>query len=231
MKRVLVTGGGTGLGLAIARRLTAEGFEVLIAGRRQQPLEEAAAAHGLIPMVADITREPEALIERAAPLLHLVNNAGHHEPAEVGAWEAESFRRLYEVHVIAPAMLAQAWAAQAPAGGCAIQLSSTLATRPAPSSAAYSAAKSAQLALTQSLALELAPRGLRANALLPGVVPTAMTTAPRGDMTGQEFLNAVSELHPLGLGRPEDVADAVAFLLQARWITGVALPVDGGLLM
>lgn len=230
MKRVLVTGGATGLGLGIAQELAGHGYHVIIVGRREEVLEAVARQHNLDYIAADITQDPEAIIRKASPLLHLVNNAGHHEPARVGHWKADAFRRLYEVHVVAPAMLTQAWAQEAPAGGCVVNMSSTLASRPAPSSAAYSAAKNALVALTRSLAIELAPN-LRANALLPGVVPTAMTTTPRDGRSADAFLEAVEQLHPLGLGQPEDVAQAARFLLEAPWITGVALPVDGGLLV
>jgi NAD(P)-dependent dehydrogenase (short-subunit alcohol dehydrogenase family) len=83
----------------------------------------------------------------------------------------------------------------------------------------------------RSLALELAPRGVRANSVLVGVVPTAMTTARRGAASVDEQLDALRALHPLGrLGTPEEVGRAVVSLLENPWVTGAELAVDGGLL-
>jgi len=78
--------------------------------------------------------------------------------------------------------------------------------------------------------LELAPKKIRANAVLPGVVPTAMTRRHEGDATPEQRLEALSALHPLGLGEPENVAQAVIALLENPWISGSALAVDGGML-
>jgi NAD(P)-dependent dehydrogenase (short-subunit alcohol dehydrogenase family) len=98
--------------------------------------------------------------------------------------------------------------------------------------AAANAAKAAQASLCRTLALELAPRGIRANVVVPGVVPTDMTRAPRDGADVEAQLEGLRRLHPLGrLGTPADVGQAVAFLLHAEWITGAALAVDGGLLV
>ncbi len=222
MTRTLITGAGSGLGRAIARELASAGHELVLAGRREPPLRALAAELGAEVLVGDITRDPAALVEAAGPLAHLVNNAGHGHLASVDAWTAEDLRALLEVHVVAPALLARAWAAQAPQGGSVLNISSTLARRSAPGLGLYASAKAALSSLTRTLALELAPR-LRANALLVGVVPTEMT---RG-----RDLDALAALHPLGLGAPEDVARAARSLIEAPWITGVELPVDGGLLL
>ncbi|MFT4978047.1 MAG: NAD(P)-dependent dehydrogenase (short-subunit alcohol dehydrogenase family) [Myxococcota bacterium] len=227
MSRVLITGGGTGIGLGIATALIEAGHTVLISGRRPDVLAAAAERIGAIAVPGDITVEPEEIIAAAGPLDHLVNNAGHYIHAPVGALTAEAFAGLYAVHVIAPALLSQAFAAQATGPGAIVNIASTLAERPAPGAAAYGAAKAGLVALTRQLALELAPQGLRANALLPGIVPTAMTETDDPARTA-----AMVALHPIGrLGMPGDIGEAVAWLLGASWVTGAAIPIDGGLLV
>ena len=223
MSRVLVTGGGSGIGLGITRALRARGHEVVITGRRADVLAQAAASLGAIPLPGDVTADPEGIIATAGPLDHLVSNAGTYAFAPVGAWTAEALEAQHRVHVVALALLSQAFAAQAQGPGSVVVVSSTLAERPAPGAGPYAAAKAAQLALVRQLALELAPRQLRANAILPGVVPTDMTAGRAEALVG---------LHPLGrLGQPADVGEAVAWLLEASWVTGACVPVDGGLLI
>jgi NAD(P)-dependent dehydrogenase (short-subunit alcohol dehydrogenase family) len=123
-------------------------------------------------------------------------------------------------------------------------ISSTLALRPLPTSAVYSAAKAGMLAAMRSLALVGAARRIRANAVCPGVVDTEMVRAPRlspGETppTGEELerrisaqLSTLGALHPLGrLGKAEEVAEAVVHLLAAPWTTGSELVIDGGLML
>ena len=208
--RVLVTGGGSGIGAAIADTLEGAGHTVIVCGRR--PIERPGA------MVWDVTKDPEGLIAQAGPLDALVNNAGHALHVPVTGWTEAVWMDLYRVHVVAPALLSRAFAAQA-SEGAIVNVCSTLAVRTAPGTGPYSAAKAALLSQTRTLAMELAP-AIRVNAVLPGGVDTAMVSDRR---------EALGALHPLGLGRPEDIAQAVLYLLTARWTTGTALTVDGGL--
>ena len=229
-KRVLVTGGGTGIGYAIAEDLVQRGSEVIICGRRRRVIERAAAQIGATPLSGDITGPPEPLLQAVGPIDGLVHNAGSQFPEPLGEWSEKSWNELWRVHVMGPALLSQAFAAQCDGPGAIVAVSSTLAVRPAPGAAAYSCAKAGVLALIRSLALELAPKKIRANAVLPGVVPTAMTRRSEGEMNPEERLEFLKTLHPLGLGEPENVAQAVVALLANPWITGAALEVDGGML-
>jgi NAD(P)-dependent dehydrogenase (short-subunit alcohol dehydrogenase family) len=234
--RALVTGGGSGLGLGIAEVLRARGYDVVLTGRREAPLRAAAERLGAEALVADITDDPAGLIAQATlggPLTHLVHNAGHYEHLPIGDWTAEAWDRLLRVHLVAPALLTRAFAAQARGPGAIVHIGSTLSERPIPGSGPYAAAKAGALGLVRALAVELAPQGIRANAILPGVVLTEMTAAPRGDEADPAArLDAVARAHLAGrLGTPTELGEAVAFLLEAPWITGAALPVDGGLLL
>ena len=233
--RVLITGGGTGIGAGIARALHQRGHSLILTGRRPEPLRALAQELDaeVVPadLLTEVSADPSSFFQRTGPVDHLVHNAGAYLHSPLGAWTPQLWAEQYALHVIAPALLSQAFAEQARGPGCLVFISSTLAERPAPGTAAYAASKAGMLSLARSLAQELAPRQIRSVALLPGVVPTAMTQSPRGGDDPQARLQALTQIHPLGrLGSPEDIGAAVAFLLEATWITGVALPVDGGLL-
>ena len=230
-ERILVTGGGTGLGYSIAEALVERGAEVFICGRRRRVIERAAMQIGATPLSGDITGPPEPLLEATGPIDGLIHNAGSSIYEPLGEWTEKSWSELWEVHVKGPALLSQAFAAQCPGPGSIVAISSSLAVRTAQGKAAYSSAKAGLLSLIRSLALELAPQGIRANAILPGVVPTAMTQSAQGEVSAEERLKTLESLHPLGLGAPEKVAQAVVGLLENTWISGAALSVDGGLLV
>jgi NAD(P)-dependent dehydrogenase (short-subunit alcohol dehydrogenase family) len=262
-RRVLVTGGGTGIGRAVAERLLAAGGRVAVAGRRAGPLEALAAAHpgraAALPCDLADAAERGALLARAAealggPLDGLVHCAGvaHHRPLGTGPADAPrqelpeaELRVQLELNLVAPLRLGeQALGLLAP-GGAVVLVASTLAHRPVETSAVYSASKAGLLSVMRSLALAGAPRGLRVNAVSPGVVDTdmvrALRLAPGEAPPGEEGerqarvqaqLAGLAALHPLGrLGLPGEVAGAVVHLLGAPWTTGAELVIDGGLLL
>lgn len=230
--RVLITGGGTGLGRGVAEALHARGYALTLVGRRAAPLAEAAEALGCAFVVGDVTADPEALLDAVGPVEHLVHNAGAYQHAALGAWTAALIRALHAVSVEGPALLTQAWAQRQAGPGSVTFIGSTLSSRPVAGAAPYAMAKAGLLGLSRALAVELAPRGLRSNAVLPGVVATDMTTAPRDGDDPAARLAALAGLHPLGrLGAPADVGEAVAYLIGAPWVTGAELAVDGGLLL
>ena len=122
-------------------------------------------------------------------------------------------------------------------------IASTLGLKPARLTAAYSASKAALISMTQSFALELAPRRIRVNALAPGVVDTDMVRVARpesGEVVPSALesariaaqLEVLRVLHPLGrLGKPEEIAESALYLLRARYVTGAIVNIDGGLLL
>ena len=144
-----------------------------------------------------------------------------------GEPEPTDRRDRAHAHLVTVCLEALTWAGidggQAPVPERAsLFLGSTLAVRSAPGRGAYAAAKAAQLSLSRTLALELAARDVRVNSVLCGVVPTPMTAG--------HDLDDLAPLHPLGLGTPEAVASLVLAVLENPWMTGAAVPVDGGLL-
>lgn len=235
---VIVTGGSRGIGRSIVEALCAKGDRVLAVARNERALRDVASATGASICSADITDEEgrEAVATTALAELGevdaLVNNAG----AVVGGGflygNAAEMRAQVQIGLTAPMALSARVAAHMGAGGSIVFLSSTLAARPAVGRAAYAASKAGVEGLVRAMALELGPRGVRVNAVSPGVVPTEMITSGLGDseIDVEAGLEALRRLHPLGrLGTAGDVAGAVEYLLSADFVTGTVLTVDGGL--
>lgn len=223
--KILVTGASRGIGRAIAERLLADGREVVLVARDAAALAAVASPHPRAHVLPrDLTQDPD-VVDAAAELLGgtldgIVHAAGIALHAPLASIRARDVEQMHRLHLLAPLEMARAFAARGAAGSI-VHVASTLGMRPAAGRIAYSATKAALISLTRSLALELAPHGIRVNAVAPGVVST--------DMVRDLGLEALRALHPLGLGAPEDVAGAVRYLLDAAWTTGTILVVDGGL--
>ncbi len=240
MDRVaLVTGGGTGIGRATALSLAASGVAVAVTGRRREPLEEVASAIGGLAVAGDLSvpEDAERVVRetvRAFGALHVVvNNAGAirrnvrlHE-VEVERWDEQIAINLRGPYLVLRAALPELLRAEG--DRAIVNVSSTLAVKPASGTAPYAAAKGALIALTRSVAVEYAADGIRCNAVLPAVVRTALARVDRPDYDAREGDMAAG--YPVGrLGEPEDVARTILWLVSpdAGWITGTAITVDGG---
>jgi NAD(P)-dependent dehydrogenase (short-subunit alcohol dehydrogenase family) len=239
----LVTGGGNGLGRAIALKLSSAGAGVIVAGRRGKPLEETASLardpSRIVPIPADVTRADdrsrliEETVRRAGRLDILVNAAGILEGGSIDTTSIEDWDRTMDVNVRSLFALTRlAIPHLAAARGNVLNLSSVAGLRAYPGVLAYCVSKAAVDQLTRCLALELAARGVRVNALNPGVVVTNLHRA--GGMSEEDyaaFLERGKATHPLGrVGQPGDVADFALFLVSDRagWVTGGTFSVDGG---
>jgi NAD(P)-dependent dehydrogenase (short-subunit alcohol dehydrogenase family) len=238
-RRALITGGAGGIGLACARRLLAEGAEVVLLDRRADALS-AAGGIGAAPVACDV-RDPGAVaaaVARAAGLLNgpadvLVNAAGVYRIAPLLDLTPEEWDDVQAVNLRGTFLAGQAVAAALIAAGrpgAIVNISSTagLVADALEPSAHYNASKAGVLALTRQMAAEWAPHGIRANAVCPGVIDTPMLRLMDDPTAGAAYLRTGV---PQGrLGSADEVAAAVAFLASddASYLTGAAVPVDGG---
>jgi len=231
----LVTGSTSGIGAAIARRLSQEGYAVVLHSRSSVDTGRAMAAElGRAAYVqADLAVDAERvrLVREAVAcwgrLDLLVNNAGISRVVPHGDLHAatpEIWRELHEVNVIAPfRLIAEAQPALEAAGGCVVNVSSHAGVRPKGASIPYAASKAALNHMTRLLALSLAPR-IRVNAVAPGLVDTPLTA----DWTAAQAL--WRERSPMRrAAQPQDIAQAVALLAASGYMTGEILLLDGGL--
>jgi NAD(P)-dependent dehydrogenase (short-subunit alcohol dehydrogenase family) len=239
-RRALISGGGGGIGLATARRLRAEGADVALLDLDGE-VAHVAARIGAVALVADVRDHDavDAAVQEArdalgGPVDVVVNAAGVYRitpllELEPSAWDDVLAINLRGSWLVARAAVRRLVAEPA-RGGAVVNISSTaglVADRGEPS-AHYNASKAGLIALTKQMAVEWAPYGIRANAVCPGVIDTSMLRLMDDPTAGQRYLDDQVPLRRLG--RPEEVADAIAFLASTRasYITGVAVPVDGG---
>lgn len=242
----VVTGAAQGIGRAIAEELGSRGARLLLVDRNAEGLAATAAemkaAHGEEPrtLIADLA-DPEApkvlleKIKRLDPRIDvLVNNAGIELDLPFEAITAVDFDRVIAVNLRAPLLLTQALIPLFPStGGAIVNISSVHADRAFPNAIPYACSKAGLVAQTRNLALELASRKIRVNAVCPGYIDTPMWDEWLKTMDNpEEVARHTASLHPIGRrGLPRDVASAVAYLAgpASDWVTGTCLVVDGGL--
>jgi meso-butanediol dehydrogenase / (S,S)-butanediol dehydrogenase / diacetyl reductase len=236
---VVVTGAGTGIGAATVRRFAADGHRVVLAGPSAPELEQVATEVGAdrsLVHVVDVSVQAEveamvaAAVARFGRLDVLVNNAGVAPTGPLLESSVEDWRAVMSVDVDGVYFCCRAALPHLlRTGGCIVNVSSVSGLGGDWDMSAYNAAKGAVSNFTRALALELGPQGVRVNAVNPSLVLTPLTEEVQEDDALQR---AFAERIPLGRGaQPEEVADVIAFLAghDARFVTGVNLPVDGGL--
>ncbi len=235
-RAVLVTGGARGVGLGITRRFLAAGADVVICGRSEPDAPPEAGGRTAQFVAADV-RDPDSVdalvtetVRRVGRLDVLVNNAGGSPPADSATASPKFSRAIIELNLLGPLVCAQranAVMQEQAEGGTIVNIASVSGIRPSPETAAYGAAKAGLLNLTQTLAVDFAPK-VRVNAVTVGLVVTEQSHLFYGDEAG---IASVGATVPLGrMATPDDVAGVCLFLASplAGYVNGANVLVHGG---
>lgn len=244
----IITGAGTGIGAATAELFVKEGAAVVIVGRRREKLEEVAAQIGApdkVAVVAGDVRERETAQravrtakERFARVDIVVSNAAFYDPAPFPEAELEQWRKMFDVVTLGAfhfAREASLVMIDLKIAGRIVNVTSIHGTQAEPKASGYGAAKAAVNQFTRCMAVEMAPHGIRANAVAPGFVNTPMSVYNGvNELESEWFRKNYVEGRRVPLaraGRPEEIAPAILFLAseESSYITGHVLVVDGGL--
>ena len=239
---IIMTGGSSGIGRAAALRFARQGHKVLVTGRRAAPLEETVAEHpSIVGLVADAASAEDAsrTVAKAVDLWGrvdaLINNAGAGAILPLVDTTADRIMDIFSVNVFGPSLLASAAVPHLSATrGTIINVSSTFGHKPAAGLSHYAASKAALEHLTRCWALELAPLGIRVNAVAAGPTESGALTGMMRLTSEQAAAVKEQERARIPLGRrgiPEDVAEWIVRLAgpAADWTTGQVIAIDGGL--
>jgi len=241
-KSILVTGGGTGIGAGCAAYFAARGARVTISGRREHRLREVADAIGPAcrTVVGDVTMASDrqamvaaAIAQGGGRLDCLVNNAGITHHGGLMEQNEASLMQVLQSNVAAPLLLTQAALPALEASQGSVIFIGSVHTRLALAGRlAYAASKGAVQNMSRVLAAELGPRKVRVNCVIPGAVATEINAAATGQdpAEAKAFFYKLAHMHPIGrIGEPEDIGQAMEYLMLATWTTGAVIDVDGGM--
>jgi 3-oxoacyl-[acyl-carrier protein] reductase len=242
-KVALVTGASKGIGAGVAKALAAEGAAVVVNYASSKAAAEAVveaiskAGGRAVAVQGDMAKAgtAEAVVAEALKAFGrldvLVNNAGVYEMRPLAAVDEEHYRRIFDINVLGLILATKAAAPHLGEGSSVINISSIVSTMNPPTSTVYSASKAAVDAITGVLSKELGPRGVRVNAIRPGVIETP-GTHEIGFVGGTDFEKYVVSQTPLGrIGQPDDVGAIAVFLASddSRWLSGEKLLASGGM--
>jgi NAD(P)-dependent dehydrogenase (short-subunit alcohol dehydrogenase family) len=240
-KVVVVTGGSSGIGRAAALRFAKQGYQVLVTGRRASLIQETMQHPNIAGMTADAASAEDAkrtiakAVDKWGRLDALVNNAGAGAILSLADVTADRIADISAVNVLGPSLLASAALPHLKAtSGTIVNVSSTFGHKAAAGLSHYAASKAAMEHLTRCWALELAPFGIRVNAVAPGPTETGALTGMMGLSAQQAAAVEQQERASIPLGRrgvPDDVAEWIVQLAgpASAWMTGQVIAIDGGL--
>ncbi len=240
----IVTGATSGIGRAASLRLVEDGFAVVLVGRDEVALEDirtliSRVEGACVTVQVDVTEKdaPDEIVgaglARFGRIDALINAAGIIGNGAIDETDDDAWDRMMDINVRAPFRLMRAAVPHLVASkGAVVNVSSVAGLRSFPNILAYAVSKAAVDQLTRCAALELAARGVRVNAVNPGVVVTQLhRRAGMDDHKYAAFLDRSKETHPLGRpGRPDEIAELISFLASSRssWMTGETIAIDGG---
>ena len=231
----IVTGGTSGIGLATAKLFLSKGYKCVVVGRSRERFEATDLVGRAEFMAADVSKVEDCrrVISSAVKLYGgvnvLVNSAGIYREGAITSTDEKTFDEIFSTNVKGTFFMTRAAVdALIKSGGAIVNVASDAGLRGNYLCAAYSASKGAVVALTRSVALELASLQVRVNCVAPGDVLTPLTVKQL-ERSG-ESVEDLAKLYPLGrIGTAQEVAEAIYFLSTASFITGAVLSVDGGL--
>ncbi|MDY9920637.1 MAG: SDR family oxidoreductase [Synergistota bacterium] len=241
-KKILITGASSGIGSSVAKLASEQGAMCIINGRNEERLNQTfkcLTGEGHIAIVSDLKEgNGTELVKKAVVQTGLLNGfvhcAGIEKTLPFRATQISDLREIMHINlevfwVITQELLKSKNHEKEKLS--VVGISSIAALFGAPGNTAYAASKGALISLIKSLAAEYASKQIRFNAVCPGYVETPMLDAVKKFYrTEEEFVSSIASKHPLGLGSPEDVANAAVYLLSdaSRWVTGSAFNIDGG---
>ena len=231
-KRILVTGAGSGIGRAAARLFVERGAEVVLIGRRLEPLRAALPDARHVALDHADEAAVTAFAAECLPLTGMFLNAGGFVPGAVADTPLSGLDAMLSANLRGPWLLCRHLGPRLVDGGSVVLTGSNIGIRAIPETAAYAVSKAGLHMLARVLAVEWAPRKIRCNAIAPGPVLTTMLRE-RIDASDdpEAALAAFGRVNPLGrVGRPEEIAALAGYLLgdESGWTTGTLIPCDGG---
>jgi len=239
-RRYLVTGAASGIGKATSLLLSQMGAELLLVDINEENLQKVQneCASKTDILILDLT-DAEAIkssiknkVSMFGKLNGFVHCAGIPYVAPLNAINAEKAEKLYQLNTYAAIELAKACSSKliyAGEKGSFVLISSVYGVVGSAANVVYAMSKGGIIAITKALAMELVSKDIRVNCVAPGFIKTPMMSSVNGQMD-DEYNKRLNDLHPMGLGRPEDIANSILFLLSdmSSWMTGAVLNVDGG---
>jgi NAD(P)-dependent dehydrogenase (short-subunit alcohol dehydrogenase family) len=241
-KKIIVTGGSSGIGRSTSLLCSKLGAEILLIGRREEKLREVIlemdnpSYHSYL--VGDITNHDKfelifkEKLKNFGKVDGVVHSAGTEMTRPIKMLKISNLDEVMQLNLFSPINITRILTGRGifnEDGGSILFISSIVGLLGQPGKVGYSASKGALISATKSLALELAPKKIRVNSVLPAMVKTEMSINLLEKLP-ENARTKIEEMHPLGIGSPNDIANAAVFLLSdlSKWITGTAMIIDGG---